>query len=418
MQKSPPRLRVLYMDGPGNVAGTYRLWKQGKTEPAEVNVAFSAEFFDLCRRLPIDALVVASYPDKAHIKDEFIEIIHRPFAFPGQGGIRFYISQACFSLWLIYQTIRFRPDMLLAQHMGLPWMMAPLKWCGVKIVPIMHNTLWPRGFKPPSRKWGFKGALLPWFWRRVAAMGLAVSPECVRQVGEITAGQHCPMVVAHIQYHGAAFRAIPPPRHDVAPFRVMFAARMEWEKGIREVLEAARRLAEAQPGVFAWDICGDGAALPELRQKLVELSLEGQVVLHGHLDRTQMLQRYEQAAVVLVPTGRNFSEGINRVAIEAVLAHRPLIVTSVCPAAEYFQACALEIPPNDADALAAAISRLKNDPALYERLVRGASDAEQPFYDRSQGWAASIEKICVALFGAPGHAAPGDSPCDRRPQQA
>ncbi len=401
MQKTPSRLRVLYMDGPGNVAGTYRLWKQGKTESAGVNVAFSEEFFNLCRQLPIDALVVASYPDKAHVQDEFIEIIHHPFAFPGKGGLRFYISQASFSLWLIFQAIRFRADMVLAQHMGLPWMMAPLKWCGVKIVPIMHNTLWPRGFKPPDGERRIRRLLLAWFWRRVAAMGLAVSPECVRQVADITAGQHCPMVVAHIQYNSGPFRAIAPPRHDATPFRVMFAARMEWEKGIREVLEAARGLAESDPGAYAWDICGDGTALPELRQKLADLPLRGQVVLHGHLDRAQMLQRYEQASLVLVPTGRNFSEGINRVAIEAVLAHRPLIVTSVCPAAEYFRACALEIAPNDPHALAAAIARLKSDPGLYERLVTGASDAERPFYDRSQGWAASIEKICVALFGPP-----------------
>ena len=50
-------LRIYYAAGPGNVIGTYRLWKEGQDDPSQVNMTISGSFLDGCRKFGDQAYV-------------------------------------------------------------------------------------------------------------------------------------------------------------------------------------------------------------------------------------------------------------------------------------------------------------------------------------------------------------------------
>src|SRR5436305_14053187 len=77
----PRPLRILYVAGPGDVAGTYAHWKAGRDDPSEVAVTYSGQFFDVCRELGAPGYVIASSAKPADVRDGQFRIVHRPIPF-------------------------------------------------------------------------------------------------------------------------------------------------------------------------------------------------------------------------------------------------------------------------------------------------------------------------------------------------
>ena len=74
----------------------------------------------------------------------------------------------------------------------------------------------------------------------------------------------------------------------------------------------------------------------------------------GRLQMDDMARAYGRSQVVIVPTNATFAEGMNRVCIEAILAHRPLITSRACPAIEVLSDAVLEVPVGDTGAYSRA----------------------------------------------------------------
>jgi glycosyltransferase involved in cell wall biosynthesis len=125
---------------------------------------------------------------------------------------------------------------------------------------------------------------------------------------------------------------------------------------------------------------------------------------HGHSTKPFMRQMYEQCHVVIVPTTSDFVEGFNKVVAEAVLAGRPVITSSVCPALEYVRDAVLEVPPDQTTAYGDAILKLKSDAVLYESKRLASASVRKQFYDPVKGWKAAVFKA-VELDAARGNAA-------------
>ena len=79
-----------------------------------------------------------------------------------------------------------------------------------------------------------------------------------------------------------------------------------------------------------------------------------------------MQRMYGLAHAVIVPTTTSFVEGFNKVVAEAVLAGRPVITSSACPALSYVGGAAVKVPPDDVCAYMEAVVRLADDPVFYE----------------------------------------------------
>ncbi len=160
-------------------------------------------------------------------------------------------------------------------------------------------------------------------------------------------------------------------RDPARPLRVLLAARLLWDKGLAEYVEAARRL-RGEDRAIEFLLAGDPdpgnpAAVPE---SIVRgWADEGVLQWLGHVD--DMAGLFASVDVVVLPSYR---EGLPKGLIEAAACALPLVTTDVPGCREVVSdgVDGLLVPVRDAAALAAAIARLHDDPELAARLGKAA----------------------------------------------
>jgi glycosyltransferase involved in cell wall biosynthesis len=148
------------------------------------------------------------------------------------------------------------------------------------------------------------------------------------------------------------------------PPHVLYAGRLSEEKGVLELVEAARGL----PLVVA----GDGPLRDRVPGAL------------GWVAHDELLGLYERAAVVVCPSRR---EGFGVVCAEAMSYGRPVVASAVGGLRDLVVdgETGLLVPPRDVPALRAALERLLGDPELRRRLGTAAREGarEALSWDRS-----------------------------------
>lgn len=177
-----------------------------------------------------------------------------------------------------------------------------------------------------------------------------------------------------------------PERRRGERFRVLLAARLLWDKGVAETVAAAGRL-RAEGRAIEFLLAGDPdpgnpAAVPEARIRgWVD---EGVLKWLGHVDDMPAL--FATVDAVILPSYR---EGLPKSLIEAGACALPLVTSDApgCREVVMDGVDGLLVPVRDAAALAAAIARLQDDPALCERLGGAA---------RAKALAEFDERIVVA----------------------
>lgn len=164
--------------------------------------------------------------------------------------------------------------------------------------------------------------------------------------------------------------------------RVLLPARLLWDKGLAEYVQAARLLhAEGRPIDFL--LAGDPdpgnpAAVPEADVR--EWVGQGLVQWLGHVDDMPALLR--SVDIVALPSYR---EGLPKGLIEAAASGCALVTTDVpgCREVVTHDVDGLLVPVRDGDALAKAIARLQDEPALRARLAdAGRRKALEQFDER------------------------------------
>lgn len=177
-----------------------------------------------------------------------------------------------------------------------------------------------------------------------------------------------------------AFAPQPEPTIDADhPPVVMFPARLLGDKGVREFVAAAERLRAA--GVHA-RFALVGRRDPDNKTDIGEAVLQdwiksGLVEYWGFSE--DMPGTLAQAHIIVMPSYR---EGLPRGLIEAAAIGRAIITTDApgCREVVQHEENGLLVPVGDDDAVAAAIRRLLEDPALRQRLAaRGREIAESEF---------------------------------------
>lgn len=131
------------------------------------------------------------------------------------------------------------------------------------------------------------------------------------------------------------------------------------------LVEAMAFLVEKIPGL-KWLQVGDGPDLEDLKDRIRARGLEGSVLCLGRRDDVQDLL---QAMDVWVMSSRR--EGLPVALLEAMASQLPIVATKVggIPDAVEDGRSALLAPPEDPEALAAAIERIFNEPDLAARLA-------------------------------------------------
>lgn len=151
--------------------------------------------------------------------------------------------------------------------------------------------------------------------------------------------------------------------------RVCLVARMIWEKGIRETVDAARRLKTQRPDI---EIILVGESDTESPSGVPEETLrawhrEGIVTWLGHVDDVATL--LAGCHLALLPTYR---EGFPKSLLEAAACGLPLVATDVTGCREICRdgVNGLLIRPRDPQAIVDGVLRLADDPELRARFGR------------------------------------------------
>lgn len=165
-------------------------------------------------------------------------------------------------------------------------------------------------------------------------------------------------------------------------------------KGFRVLIAALAGLAHLD---WRLTIAGSLDRAPDevaaLREAIAASGLGPRVRLAGAVPEDELAALYDQADVFVSPS---LFEGYGMVLAEAMARGLPLVASTGGAAAETVPDDAgLKVPPGDADALSAALSRVLGDPALRRRLAEGsraAGEALPRWIDTARVIAATLKE--------------------------
>lgn len=162
------------------------------------------------------------------------------------------------------------------------------------------------------------------------------------------------------------------------PVRFLLIARLLADKGIREYVAAARLVRADWPETEFHLVGGTDSNPAGIAQAEVQAwHINGDLIWHGHLSDVRPL--LAQSHVYVLPSYR---EGTPRTVLEAMASGRAVITTDApgCRQTVAVGETGFLVPVRDVEALAAAMRRFLQEPALIERLGRaGRARAEQVF---------------------------------------
>ena len=207
-------------------------------------------------------------------------------------------------------------------------------------------------------------------------------------------------LIAVIPGSGVDTKRFAPSPEPEGPVRVAMVSRLLWDKGVREFVEAAR-LARARNPNLRFALIGaadegNPAAVP--LAQLEGWQAEGVVDWQGHRDDIPAVWRESHIAVL-----PSYREGLPKALLEAASCGRPMVAADAPGSREIARdgESGLLVPPRDSAALAAAILRLADDPAMRARLgTAGRALVESEFSE--ERIAAETLALWRRLLDSPG----------------
>jgi colanic acid/amylovoran biosynthesis glycosyltransferase len=207
-----------------------------------------------------------------------------------------------------------------------------------------------------------------------------------------------------IDLDGFAFAA---PRR--RPRHVVAVGRLVEKKGFADLLDAVHLLRAAGDPVTC-DVVGAGPLQEQLEAQVERLGLDGAVRLLGPRTQDEVREAVRGAAVMAAPcvVGADGNrDGLPTVVLEAMALGTPVVATPVTGLPEVVRdgETGLLVPEHDPTALAAALRRLLDDPALRERTAAAARALVEDGYDR-RGQARQLRAMHREVTGRTAGAAP------------
>jgi glycogen(starch) synthase len=386
------KIRIVYAAGPGNIIETFGYWSKGQDDPSQVSITFSGQFYDVCSNLNAEGYIISSNSEKKFLKQDSFTLEHRPILLSKQSGVLYYLGQILYELSVVISALQFRADVVVGSSTSCFFVLSLLPKLGIQAIPSLHCVLWPR-YGSQS-----KVAKLLWklnrnFFAKDCLAILSTSEDINEQVRQVTHNQPRPIFNFLSTYRRIEFENVAAPSKDRSIFQVLFAGRIEVKKGVFDLLEIAKQFKREGRDNIKFNVCGTGSAFKSLCKQAEEFELQSSFILRGYCNKPEMQKMFSLSHVVIVPTKSDFVEGLNQVVIEGILANRPVITSSVCPALTYVQEAVLEVLPDDIAAYANAILKLYDDYDFYEMKQQNCSKLQEKFYDASQGWGGVLESI-------------------------
>lgn len=390
-------MKIFYAAGPGDIISAHKHWMRGVEDPSQMALTYSGQFADFCRDIGASAHFISYSSQPGTFRDGDFLLQHVPKKSLGPGAAGYHLSELLYAIKLLSMArgsdIAF-VDTGTTHHFAL-W---AFRAFGIKVVPILHNTLWPAGYPRGGAIQNLLRKLDATFFKFGSNAALGVSPECIRQV-EAMGGTSIPRAEFKGQFIRSYFETMPNAPTETRPFRLLFAGRIQENKGVFDILKMAEKINGSHPGLVEWDICGRGLDLEALRSACKQAGLENIVKIHGHLAPAGMRSMIANSHASIVPTKSTFAEGMALSAVEPILSGRPVITCSVVPALEVLRPACLEAKTDDVDSYVARVIELATSKPLYDKLCSESRTLGNPFYDRKQGLATALKAITAAISG-------------------
>lgn len=146
------------------------------------------------------------------------------------------------------------------------------------------------------------------------------------------------------------------------------AARLTWQKGLHDLLEATKLLQRDFPQLLVL-IAGEGELWESLHSRSKELGIEANVSLLGR--RSDVPEILQVLDVFVLPS---LFEGLPLVVLEAMAASLPVVATDVGGVRQAVQdgITGLIVPPGSPPALSAAIRTILNSSDMRNEFARNA----------------------------------------------
>jgi glycosyltransferase involved in cell wall biosynthesis len=308
-------------------------------------------------------------------------------------GPRFY---ATLPLVLIGELRRFRPDAVIAQspYEGLAALLARFfARSRAKVIVEIHGD-----WQTATRLYGSPLRAL------AAPLADRFAPIAVRHAdGVRTVGPFTGRLVRQLgveplaSFHGFTdteqFTSTAPAALPDQP-RLAFVGVLERYKNVDGLAEAWRLAAPRLPGVTL-ELVGDGRRTDAVRA--LQRDVPGQVVWHRRLAPMEVAALLDRSWALVLPS---FSEGLPRIALEALARGRPVVGSRAggIPDAVQDGVNGVLVTPGDPEELADALVGLLRDPTEVRRLA----DAAKPSVERilisadeyAERLAALVERVC------------------------
>jgi glycosyltransferase involved in cell wall biosynthesis len=235
-------------------------------------------------------------------------------------------------------------------------------------------------------------AVLRGFLRRAirkADRVVAISTSTAREVTAL-AGTDIPVEV--IPY------AVEMPEHKATnsgDATILYVGRLVERKGVAYLIDAAASVPRAKVVII-----GDGPERDALEARAKERDVTDRVSFRGWVTPEELDRAYSGATAFALPAvvdKRGDTEGLGMVLLEAMSYHVPVVTTALGGITDIVEneKTGLIVPPNDAEALAAALRRLIDDRAFTARLGEAG---EQLIADRFS-WPHIIDQFAAIYDG-------------------
>ena len=200
-----------------------------------------------------------------------------------------------------------------------------------------------------------------------------------------------------LSYHGLDLHRFPPPAalraprdgSDAAdPVRLLTVGRAVPKKGFDILLDALA----TQPEGLAWRLThiGGGPELAALKAQAARLGIGDRITWAGALEQTAVLAAYDASDLFILASRRTPDgdrDGLPNVIVEAASQGLACIGTDLSGIPEFIRddVTGLLVPPDDAAALARALTRAIRDPDLRARLGQAAAARVREEFDFTPG---------------------------------
>ncbi len=203
-------------------------------------------------------------------------------------------------------------------------------------------------------------------------------------------------------YNGLDPCSFPPRRGEPAQPIILSVGRLVEKKGFQVLLEACRILRDRRVR-FNSEIIGSGPLKDTLQHSIEGLGLEATVRLRGQMPQHELRAHYLKSMIFALPcivAANGDRDMLPNVLKEAMALGVPVVTTRLAGIEELVgdEESGLLVPASDSHALAEALERLLDEPALRARLAARARAVVEERFDLQANFA-RLRELLLEVIG-------------------